>query len=99
MRYLNLPRAALIRFPPQSPPWMLILFDHVTPGGIARFLPGHTVTKAKDRGWDTLTNGSRPRHLLLLIIENRRRNARTEATVFTEVKVIDQWPNLVENLR
>jgi hypothetical protein len=36
---------------------MLILFDHVTPGGIARFLPGHTVTKAKDRGWDRLTNG------------------------------------------
>lgn len=36
---------------------MLILFDHVTPGGIARLLPGHTVTKAKDRGWDTLTNG------------------------------------------
>jgi len=57
MRYLNLPRAALIRLPPQSPPWMLILFDHVTPGGIARFLPGHTVTKAKDRGWDTVTNG------------------------------------------
>ena len=21
------------------------------------FLPGHTVTKAKDRGWDTLSNG------------------------------------------
>jgi hypothetical protein len=36
---------------------MLILFDHVTPRGIARFLPGHTVTKAKERGWDTLTNG------------------------------------------
>ena len=36
---------------------MLILFDHVTPGGIARSLPGHTVTKAKDRGWDRLTNG------------------------------------------
>ena len=36
---------------------MLILFDHVTPAGIARFLPDHTVTKAKDRGWDTLTNG------------------------------------------
>jgi hypothetical protein len=36
---------------------MLILFDHVTPAGIARFLPGHTVTRAKDRGWDTLTNG------------------------------------------
>jgi len=36
---------------------MLILFDHVTPSGIARFLPAHTVTKAKDRRWDTLTNG------------------------------------------
>jgi hypothetical protein len=36
---------------------MLILFDHVTPRGIARFLPGHPVTKAKERGWDTLTNG------------------------------------------
>ena len=36
---------------------MLILFDYVAPRGIARFLPGHTVTKAKDRGWDTLTNG------------------------------------------
>lgn len=37
---------------------MLILFDHVTPKGIARFLSGHTVTKAKDRGWDTLSNGN-----------------------------------------
>jgi hypothetical protein len=36
---------------------MLILFDHVTPKGIARFLPGHTVTRAKERGWDTLSNG------------------------------------------
>jgi len=36
---------------------MLILFDHGTPRGIARFLPGHTVTRAKQRGWDTLSNG------------------------------------------
>jgi len=36
---------------------MLILFDHVTPGGIARYLRGHSVTKAKDRGWDTHANG------------------------------------------
>jgi hypothetical protein len=36
---------------------MLILFDHVMPKGIARALVGHTVTKAKDRGWDTLSNG------------------------------------------
>jgi len=36
---------------------MLVLFDHVTPRGIARSLQGHTVTKAKDRGWDKLTDG------------------------------------------
>jgi hypothetical protein len=36
---------------------MLILFDHVTPRGIARFLPRHTVTRARERGWDRLTNG------------------------------------------
>jgi hypothetical protein len=36
---------------------MLILFDHVTPRGIARAPPDHTVTKAKDRGWEKLTNG------------------------------------------
>ena len=36
---------------------MLILFDHVTPSGIARFLPGHSVNRAKDLGWDTLANG------------------------------------------
>jgi hypothetical protein len=36
---------------------MLILFDHVTPRGIAKSLPGHTVIKAKDRGWGTLGNG------------------------------------------
>jgi len=36
---------------------MRVLFDHVTPKGIARVLSGHVVTKAKDRGWDTLTNG------------------------------------------
>jgi len=29
----------------------------VTPSGIARSLSGHTVTKAKDRGWDRLSNG------------------------------------------
>ena len=37
---------------------MLILFDHVTPAGIARFLKGHVVTKAKGVGWDRLSNGA-----------------------------------------
>jgi hypothetical protein len=41
----------------QTLPLMLILFDHGTPRGIARFLLGHAVTRAKQRGWDTLSNG------------------------------------------
>jgi hypothetical protein len=36
---------------------MFILFDYGTPRGIARVLPGHTVTRARERGWDTLSNG------------------------------------------
>ena len=36
---------------------MLILFDHGTPAPLIPFLEGHTVTKAKDAGWDRLVNG------------------------------------------
>src|SRR6266699_1632272 len=36
---------------------MLILFDHGTPAPLRSFLRNHTVKKAKDLGWDTLTNG------------------------------------------
>lgn len=36
---------------------MRILFDHGTPAPLIPFLPGHTVTKAKDAGWDRLVNG------------------------------------------
>ena len=37
---------------------MLILFDHGTPKGLARALPGNTVIKAQARGWDKLHNGA-----------------------------------------
>lgn len=37
---------------------MLVLFDHGTPRGLARHLPGHTVTLAIEKGWDQLSNGS-----------------------------------------
>ena len=37
---------------------MLILFDHGTPKGSIRALPGHTVHTAQARGWDTLSNGA-----------------------------------------
>ncbi len=36
---------------------MLILFDHVTPAPLSAHLIGHVITRAKDRGWDRLTNG------------------------------------------
>lgn len=37
---------------------MLVLFDHGTPKGLIRALPGHTVHTAQFRGWDTLSNGA-----------------------------------------
>jgi len=37
---------------------MLILFDHGTPRSIARWLHGHTVVEAIERGWDRLSNGA-----------------------------------------
>ena len=36
---------------------MHILFDHNSHCGIARHLVGHTVTLAKARGWERLSNG------------------------------------------
>lgn len=36
---------------------MLVLFDHSTPSPLISFLIGHTVTEARDRGWDRLSNG------------------------------------------
>jgi hypothetical protein len=36
---------------------MRILFDHGTPAPLIPFLAGHTVTKAKDAGWDRLYYG------------------------------------------
>jgi hypothetical protein len=37
---------------------MLILFDHGTPRGLIRGLPGHTIVTAQSRGWDRLSNGA-----------------------------------------
>lgn len=36
---------------------MRILFDHSAPSPLAPFLTGHIVTRARDRGWDRLSNG------------------------------------------
>jgi hypothetical protein len=37
---------------------VLILFDHGTPKGLIRALPGHAVHTAQSKGWDTLSNGA-----------------------------------------
>jgi hypothetical protein len=37
---------------------VLILFDHGTPKGLIRALPGHTIHTAQSRGWDMLSNGA-----------------------------------------
>ena len=52
--------ASLLRFPLSQykrPPPMLVLFDHSVPAPLGPYLVGHTVTEARTRGWDTLTNG------------------------------------------
>jgi hypothetical protein len=50
-----MPRLLFRPYP--RPGLMLVLFDHSTPAPLASYLVGHTVTKAKDRGWDRLSNG------------------------------------------
>jgi len=37
---------------------VLILFDHGTPKGLIRALPGHTVHTVQVKGWDRLGNGA-----------------------------------------
>jgi hypothetical protein len=36
---------------------MLVLFDHSTPAPLRFHLKSHTVTEARERGWDRLVNG------------------------------------------
>jgi hypothetical protein len=36
---------------------MLILFDHSVPAPLVPHMVGHIVVKARDRGWDRLSNG------------------------------------------
>jgi hypothetical protein len=37
---------------------VVVLFDHGTPKGLIRTLPGYTVHTAQAKGWDTLSNGA-----------------------------------------
>ncbi len=85
---------------------MLILFDHVTPRGVARSLKGHTATKAKDRGWDKLTNGDllaqaeRAGFDLLLTADKNMRYQQnlTGRRIALVVLSTPQWPRVKQHL-
>ena len=49
----------MLRFPSAQLPnrQMRILFDHSTPAPLRHYLKEHSVTEARERGWDRLSNG------------------------------------------
>jgi hypothetical protein len=79
---------------------MLILFDHSTPAPLASYLTGHIVTKAKDRGWDRLSNGDllaeaeRAGFDVLLTADNNMRYQQnlTGRRIALVVLSTPQWP-------
>ena len=81
---------------------MLILFDHSTPAPLAPYLTGHSVTKAKDCGWDKLSNGDllteaeRAGYDLLLTADNNMRYQQnlTSRKIALVVLSTPQWPRV-----
>jgi len=81
---------------------MLILFDHSTPAPLASYLTGHRITKAKDRGWDRLSNGDllteaeRAGFDLLLTADNNMRYQQNLAGRRIALVVLStpQWPRI-----
>jgi len=81
---------------------MLVLFDHSTPAPLSSCLAGHIVTKAKDRGWDKLTNGDllaeaeRAGFDVLLTADNNMRYQQNLAGRRLALVVLStpQWPRV-----
>ena len=81
---------------------MLILSDHSTSAPLASYLTGHKVTKAKDRGWDRLTNGEllaeaeRAGFDVLLTDDNNMRYQQNLASRRIALVVLStpQWPRI-----
>lgn len=81
---------------------MLILFDHGTPAPLHFCLTGHTVRKAKDEGWDVLSNGELLRvaeaagfELLVTTDKNiRYQQNLTGRNIAIVVLNIPKWPIL-----
>ena len=81
---------------------MLSLFDHSTPAPLAAYLTEHSVIKAKDRGWDSLTNGDllaaaeRTGFDMLLTADNNMRYQQnlTGRRIALVVLSTPQWPHV-----
>lgn len=81
---------------------MLILFDHSTPAPLASYLTDHSITKAKDRGWDRLSNGDllaeaeKAGFDLLLTADNNMRYQQnlTGRKIALVVLSTPQWPRV-----
>jgi hypothetical protein len=81
---------------------MFILFDHSTPAPLASYLTEHSVTKAKDRGWDRLSNGDllseaeKAGYDLLLTADNNMRYQQnlTDRKIALVVLSTPQWPRV-----
>jgi hypothetical protein len=79
---------------------MLVLFDHSTPAPLIPYLTGHTVTEARDRGWDRLSNGDllteaeRAGFDVLLTADKNIRYQQnlTTRTIAIVVLSTPQWP-------
>ena len=81
---------------------MRILFDHGTPAPLISYLQNHTVTKARTRGWDKISNGELLKAAedagfdLLLTTDKRIRYQQNLAGRRIAIVVLgnSQWPLL-----
>lgn len=81
---------------------MRVLFDHSTPAPLAKHLTGHSVAKAKDCGWDQLSNGDllaeaeRAGYDILLTADKNMRYQQnlTGRKIALVVLSTPQWPRV-----
>src|SRR5580698_3200497 len=81
---------------------MRVLFDHGTPSGITRRLARHSVTEARELGWDKISNGDLLNaaeaagfDVLLTTDKNIRYQQNLEGRKIAIVVIrTQQWPEL-----
>jgi hypothetical protein len=86
---------------------MRILFDHGTPAPLIPFLEGHTVTKAKDMGWERLVNAellkaAEEAGFEVLLTTDKNMASQQNLTTRTIAIVVlgnSQWPIVQRHVR